>query len=345
MSGVNIFLSYCQKDSDTADEIYNYFKNKSEITLHRDIIDIGPWKSIREFMKSIRKDDYAILLISDSYLKSDNCMFEALEVLKDIEYQDKIFPVVIEDSIYTPIGRVAYVKYWQDQAEKMESLLQEIKTQNLGELSKDLKHMQDISSNIVEFMSVVADMNNPNIRDASNTIENILIEKGLIGENNFTDEKSGDLFSALGIKVNTLRAEPTDFEKNKFMKQSIKKVTSLLTELGNQYKARNSNVDIYIESVDSKTTIFQFYKNGKLVRNVKIFLNSISGAVENLCISLDCNLYGNNSWNEMYSVEMSEGELKFRSIMSHLGQSGLMNVNEVVKDIWTRYVQPYVEGY
>ena len=343
MNGVEIFLSYCQKDSNIADDICNYFKTKNGINLHRDIIDIGSWKSIREFMKTIRTADYAILLISDSYLKSSNCMFEVLEVMKDIQYQDKIFPAVIENSIYDPIGRVEYVKYWQDQAEKMEKALQKIKTQNLGELTKDLKRMQDISSNIVEFMSIVSDMNNPNIKDISTIIENILTEKGLIGKKNFVDNKSDDLFSTLGITVHSLETEPTEFEINKFTKKSFKEIVSLLTKLCNHYQDRNSNVDISVESVDRKNVIFQFYKNGKLVRTVKLFLNSMFGDVEKICISLDCSLGSNNSWNEMYMVESIEGELKFKATMSLWGQSDIMGINEVVKDIWTNYIQLYVE--
>lgn len=78
-----IFLSYCWNDSNTADEIYNQLTIDSQITLHRDKLDIRHWGSIKEYMQSIPDMDYTILLISDAYLKSSNCMYEVLEVMRD----------------------------------------------------------------------------------------------------------------------------------------------------------------------------------------------------------------------------------------------------------------------
>ena len=42
---VNMFVSYCQKDSVYADNIDLYFKGKN-IVVHRDIRDISSWSSI-----------------------------------------------------------------------------------------------------------------------------------------------------------------------------------------------------------------------------------------------------------------------------------------------------------
>ena len=103
MKRTNIFLSYCWNDINEANKIYGYFKNSQNIELHRDTIDIGRWGSIKEYMQSISNMDYAILLISDSYLKSVNCMYEVLEVMQDRNYRDKIFPAVIYSGIYSPI--------------------------------------------------------------------------------------------------------------------------------------------------------------------------------------------------------------------------------------------------
>lgn len=100
---VNIFLSYCWNDSSEADRIYDYFMRNLNIELHRDKIDIKKWGSIKKYMQSISNMDYTILLISDSYLKSANCMYEVLEVMRDRNYKDKIFPAVIDSGIYDPI--------------------------------------------------------------------------------------------------------------------------------------------------------------------------------------------------------------------------------------------------
>ena len=188
---INIFLSYCWKDDEIADDIYDYFLNRKNIELHRDKIEIGSWNSIKEYMQSISKMDYVILIISDFYLKSANCMYEVLEVMRDRKYKDKIFPAVINSEIYSPITRAEYVKHWQGEFKKLQEALKEIDPQNWGNLNRDLKKCQDISSNIAEFLDVVSDMNNPKIEDVTLRIEEKLSSKGLMpGNKVFLFEKS-----------------------------------------------------------------------------------------------------------------------------------------------------------
>jgi hypothetical protein len=76
----NIFLSYSWKDRDIADEIDNDFKAVG-ITFRRDERDAKYRTSIKEFMDTVGKHDYVVMLISDDYLRSANCMYEV--TLKD----------------------------------------------------------------------------------------------------------------------------------------------------------------------------------------------------------------------------------------------------------------------
>ncbi len=343
MKKINIFLSYCWNDSDVANMIYDYFINRRQIELHRDVIDIKKWHSIRAYMQSISNMDYIILLISDSYLKSANCMYEVLEVMKDIHYKDKIFPAVTYYEIYNPITRAKYVKYWQDQFRELENTLEGIKVQNIGNLNEDLKQRQDISSNIAEFLDVVSDMNNPNIEDVCIGIEEELNIKG------FLDKKQGreknDVFAALGMQEAELNLPPTDIEINKFMRDGFKRIVKLLSEICQHYTKKYSFVQIEFEQVDTRTVIYKLYKNGQLVRSVKIFLSSMFGRHENIGISGDFMLYGanNNSWNGMYDAKLIDGELKMYATMSLMNSQKAMTINEVVTDIWKNYIQIYLE--
>lgn len=182
MDKVKIFLSYCWKDSKEADKICKYFQNDYNIELHRDVLDMKKWNSIKEYMESLDNMDYTILLISDAYLKSVNCMYEVLQVMRDRNYRDRIFPAIINNEIYDSINRVKYVEYWQDEFKKLEEKLTYLSVQNLGKLPEDLKRRQDISSNIAEFLAVVSDMNNPNINDICEEIEKKLDIKNLLGD-------------------------------------------------------------------------------------------------------------------------------------------------------------------
>lgn len=88
-STVHLFLSYSWNDSELADKI-DYELRSYGFDIKRDIRDISSWASIKEFMSLIRNQDYAIIIISSSYLKSPNCMYEVMELLKNSQYKDKI---------------------------------------------------------------------------------------------------------------------------------------------------------------------------------------------------------------------------------------------------------------
>lgn len=187
-----MFISYCQKDSIYADYIDLYFTDK-EVTIHRDIRDISQWGSIKEYMNTINNMDCAVLIITDNYLKSFNCMYEVLEVMKDYNYKNKIFPVVVETSIYRTEGKIKYIEYWQEEYKKINNESNKIETVNLGGLSRDLKRAQNISSSISEFLEVVSDMNKPDVPNINVAIENKLKENELLESKKSTNNKS-DIF-------------------------------------------------------------------------------------------------------------------------------------------------------
>lgn len=175
-----VFISYCWKDDNIVDQIDNYFKSR-QIIFDRDRRKIKSWESIKEFMKRIRKSSYAILVISDNYLKSVNCMYEVLEVMKDENYRSRILTVVLKDaSIYDSLDRTKYIKYWN---EKYNKLLEEIYTINDNEssltLNQELKKIGDIKRTIGEFMQIVSDMNNPNINNICEEISKKLYDNGI----------------------------------------------------------------------------------------------------------------------------------------------------------------------
>lgn len=166
-----VFLSYNWHDAEIADRIDHHLSAVLGITIKRDVRDIGVWKSIREFMKSIRQQDYAILIISDSYLKSKNCMFEVTELMKEQEYINRIFPAVVVDDIYDPLTRAKYISYWQQECKKLEASIKGLDIENAAELATDLKRYRNITSSIGEFLSIVADRNNPDIQEIELRIE------------------------------------------------------------------------------------------------------------------------------------------------------------------------------
>ena len=172
-----IFLSYNWHDGDIADRIDGYLSELPGITVKRDVRDIGAWKSIREFMEGIRQQDYAVLIVSDSYLKSKNCMFEATEMMKEREYVDRIFPAVVEKGIYDPLVRAEYIRYWQQEGDKLEAAIRGLDPAYATGLVEDLKCYKSIASSVGEFLSIVADRNNPDIQGVEVQVGKAVLRK------------------------------------------------------------------------------------------------------------------------------------------------------------------------
>lgn len=343
MDGVNIFLSYCWDDSELANHISDYFKNNQKVKLHRDVIKIGKWRSIKEYMQSISDMDYTILLISDAYLKSANCMYEVLELMKDRNYRNKIFPAITNAAIYKPVNRARYVKHWENEFIQLEKELKKISVENLGNLNEDLKTYQNIASSMAEFLDVISDMNNPEIQEVTLGIEEKLNQSGLIGCKQEKNEK--DLFDALGLQKSKISTEPTDIEVNRFMKESFDQILKLISRLCQQYQSENSEVQIQSDQVDTRTAIYQFYRNGQLVKGVKLVLGNMFGKRESIGVSDCTNSFrnSNNSWNSIYNAKIIDGKLKLYAIASLTNRQKSMTVEEVVADIWKNYVQIYLE--
>lgn len=179
----NIFISYCWNDDEIVNEIDNYFKAK-KIIFKRDKREIESWESIKSFMKRIRKSSYAILVISDNYLKSLNCMYEVLEVMKDEEYRSRILTVVLDSAkIYNIQGKINYIKYWSEEYKKLNGKILNIDDcESTIVLSEEVRKINAIKNNIGEFIKIVSDMNNPNIDNIYEEISKKLYDRGLYKE-------------------------------------------------------------------------------------------------------------------------------------------------------------------
>jgi Tfp pilus assembly protein PilF len=112
-------------------------------------------------MEEIRNCDFSILLISESYLKSKNCMKEVLHVLKDKNYEEKILPIIIDSpSIYSTQGRIKYTQYWQKEKNEINELLSTLPATAIVKEIEELKIIENIASNINDFLVYMSDINN-----------------------------------------------------------------------------------------------------------------------------------------------------------------------------------------
>src|SRR5512145_333495 len=110
-----VFISYAWKGE--SEEIVNQIDralHSRGIKIIRDKRDLGYKGLIHEFMERIGQGSCVIVVISDRYLRSPNCMYELVEIADGKQFHDRIFPVVLKDAdIYDPVRRIEYVKYWE----------------------------------------------------------------------------------------------------------------------------------------------------------------------------------------------------------------------------------------
>lgn len=171
-----LFLSYCQKDSDIANMIEGglapHINGKARIS--RDIRDVEYHESFKKFMQTIETHDFVIMIISDHYLKSRNCMFEVLEVIKDSQFQKKLAFIVLSDGdiqyyqdqalpsigakVYSLEGQTTYSLYWAKVEKELQDQIEALgdPTRAIHQI-KEKRIVQKILLDLPEFMEFIKD--------------------------------------------------------------------------------------------------------------------------------------------------------------------------------------------
>lgn len=162
-----IFLSYAHADEEDADQIDECLQNLG-YDVKRDVRDVKHWGDLRAFMQSIRKEDYVVLLVSDTYLRRDNCMYEVMQLLKDESYQQRAFPVVIDfskeekekrskadkaQSMFDLSYPTEITLFWQERKNVFGKEIKKIQMEYRYEATKKYSELGNITQSVSEFMN------------------------------------------------------------------------------------------------------------------------------------------------------------------------------------------------
>lgn len=155
----NIFLSYSHKDKEIADRVDKFFISKN-IRLTRDVRDAPAYSSLKRFMDTIRDHDYVILLISDAYLKSINCMYEVIQFIQEKKYIEKTFPIIIDKQadIFNKVKHIDYISFWQNRYKCFRNKINKLENTGTAQSHVELDKIDRIQSNIGEFLDKIADL-------------------------------------------------------------------------------------------------------------------------------------------------------------------------------------------
>ncbi|MDQ0593484.1 hypothetical protein B0A69_03170 [Chryseobacterium shigense] len=154
----SIFLSYSWKQKEAASKLYNFLKANG-YNPSMDDHNLAYKDKLSTFMESIRTSDYAILIISDDYLKSANCMTEVLHILNERESYSRILPIRHENvKIFSSSDRMKYIHFWKTQFEESTAVIENLDRISTIEESKKLKITSRIYHDIGDFLITIADM-------------------------------------------------------------------------------------------------------------------------------------------------------------------------------------------
>ena len=134
---------------------------KRGIKIIRDRRELGYKGSISEFMQRIGQGNCVIVVISDKYLRSKNCMFELVEISENKQFDDRIFPVILPDArIYDAAERLDYVEFWDEEKAKLNERIRNLPDQsNLQGIREELDNYNRFRDNISGLASTMKNVN------------------------------------------------------------------------------------------------------------------------------------------------------------------------------------------
>jgi formylglycine-generating enzyme required for sulfatase activity len=156
-----VFISYAWGDE--REEIVNQLDQalaQRGLKIIRDKRDLGYKGSINAFMERIGQGNCVIVVISDKFLRSPNCMFELVEIAEGKQFHDRIFPIVLNDAdIYDPVKRLEYVKHWEDKLAELDKAMKQVGQANLQGIREDIDQYSRIRDKVSGLTSILKDMN------------------------------------------------------------------------------------------------------------------------------------------------------------------------------------------
>jgi len=119
--------------------------------------------SIKDFMQRIGCGKYIIAVVSDKYMKSEYCMYEAYRMFQSPAFRERVFPIVLpETDIFSFDGQADYLLHWADALETLKTKLAKISQASPAMAAPLTERLRDIEATtlfINDFMAQVADMN------------------------------------------------------------------------------------------------------------------------------------------------------------------------------------------
>ncbi|MFN8433765.1 MAG: tetratricopeptide repeat protein [Anaerolineales bacterium] len=160
-----VFISYAWgEETHEREAIVNQLDQslqKRGIKIVRDKRDLGYKGMIREFMQRIGAGNCVVVVISDKYLRSKNCMFELVEIAANKDFANRVFPIVLSDAkIYEAVDRIDYLKHWEQKKADLDAKMRSLKElANIPGISEEMDDYDRFRDEIDRLTTVIKNMN------------------------------------------------------------------------------------------------------------------------------------------------------------------------------------------
>ncbi|MCB9329784.1 MAG: TIR domain-containing protein [Lewinellaceae bacterium] len=164
----DIFISYAWKDrgektkgsrEEIVDQLCEILAKRGH-AIRRDKAELTYKSDIKNFMEQIGAGQYVIAVVSDKYLRSRYCMFEAKEMVVHKDFANRVFPIVLPDAEVFSEKRIGYSKFWKKRLTDFSKDLDETgRDAATAELLEDEREIQEIHLRVQTFISEVERLN------------------------------------------------------------------------------------------------------------------------------------------------------------------------------------------
>lgn len=115
---------------------------------------------IRDFMRRVGRGKAVIVVLSEPYLRSPNCMFELIQIANGPDLRGRVFPIVLDGAtIHDPIRVIGHVAHWEAKIKALDAAMKEVEGSNLEGIRETLDLYRGIRATIARLTDILAAMN------------------------------------------------------------------------------------------------------------------------------------------------------------------------------------------
>lgn len=192
---IHVYVSYAwePESKDILQKLEKEF-NVTDLNLIYDQKSTKYKSRIQAFMDDIGKAQHVVIILSEKYLHSENCMYELLKIYENGDFERRIHPIVLPSAkIYSSIDRMKHTEFWNNKIKEFHELFSKLPADNKHSLVDDITLYAKIESKVSALLAILKDINSLSHETHENSNFRYIIEAIISGSsknNSITEEEN-----------------------------------------------------------------------------------------------------------------------------------------------------------